>query len=96
MQEKSNQLPPGGGTEYYMQPVHKQQSNGGAPPLPAKLWTKPADATLPTSKPPSPPRTKSVRECYIIHSRILKPLVDESIHIVGEQWYENSLEMCHL
>lgn len=56
--EKSTHLPPGGGEEYYLQPVHKQQSTGGAPPLPAKPWTKPADATLPISKPPSPPKTK--------------------------------------
>jgi len=75
LQETSTQLPPGGGAEYYLQPVHKQQSTGGAPPLPAKPWTKPADAVLPTIKPPSPPRTKLVRECCIIHSRILKPRV---------------------
>jgi len=74
LQEKSTYLLPVGGADDYLLPVYKQQSNGGAPPLPIKPWTKPADATLPTCKPPSPPKSK-VRECFIIHSRILKPLV---------------------
>ncbi|XP_021921143.1 B-cell linker protein-like isoform X2 [Zootermopsis nevadensis] len=59
--EKLTHLPPVDGAEYYLQPVqqHPDQSSGGAPPLPAKPWSKPPDASLPSAKPPSPPRRKS-------------------------------------
>lgn len=64
LQEKLTHLPPVDGAEYYLQPVqqHPDQSSGGAPPLPAKPWSKPPDASLPSAKPPSPPRRKSVSE----------------------------------
>ncbi|XP_023706055.1 protein piccolo isoform X3 [Cryptotermes secundus] len=59
--EKPAQLLPGDGTEYYLQPVGQPADprTGGPPPLPAKPWSKPADASLPSIKPPSPPRRKS-------------------------------------
>jgi len=72
LQERPTQLLPGGGADEYVPPL---QSSGGAHPLSINLWNSPAHATPPTSRPPSPPRPKLVRECFIIHSRILKPLV---------------------
>lgn len=59
--EKPAHLLPGDGTEYYLQPVLQPTDprTGGPPPLPAKPWSKPADASLPSTRPPSPPRRKS-------------------------------------
>jgi hypothetical protein len=75
LQEKSTHLLHDDGADDYVPPLGKQQSTEGAPSLPPKLWTPPADATIPAINPPSLPKTKLVRECFITHSRILKPLV---------------------